>query len=77
LIFIDLAVQALMLAAVLGAKQLDVFVARQQRRQLGLCEECGGIFDPSRCTEQQCPMKGKGLPVQEAARPASSKSSKS
>ncbi|KAF5843777.1 hypothetical protein DUNSADRAFT_8293 [Dunaliella salina] len=53
---------ALMLAAVLGAKQLDVIVARQQRRQLGLCEECGGIFEPSSCTEQQCPMKGRPPP---------------
>lgn len=52
--------QALMLASVLGAKQLDVYVARQQRRQLGLCEECGGIFEPSTCSEQQCPSKGKG-----------------
>eukprot|EP00983_Pelagomonas_calceolata_P058360 1145448-Pelagomonas_calceolata.AAC.7 len=54
--------QALMLAAVLGAKQLDVFVARQQRKQLGLCEECGGIFEPSSCAQQQCPMKGKAPP---------------
>jgi hypothetical protein len=46
-----------MLAAVLGAKQIDVFIARAQRRQLGLCEECGGIFDPQTCTQQKCPMR--------------------
>jgi hypothetical protein len=52
-----LTMQAIMLASVLGAKQLDVYVAKQQRRQLGLCEECGGVFEPSTCSEQRCPNK--------------------
>ena len=60
-----LALQALMLASVLGARQLDVSVARAQRRQLGLCEECGGLFDPAICAQQGCPTKQglTGLPI--------------
>ena len=37
--------------------QVDRFVARQQRQQLGLCEECGGVFEPGSCTEKSCPAR--------------------
>ncbi len=40
-----------------SAKQVDVFVAKAQRRQLGLCEECGGVFDPATCKQEGCPSK--------------------
>ncbi|KAL6764494.1 hypothetical protein V8C86DRAFT_2476535 [Haematococcus lacustris] len=52
-----LAFGAVMLAAVLGAKQVDVFFAKAQRRQLGLCEECGGTFQPDTCPMARCPSK--------------------
>ncbi|KAG2489402.1 hypothetical protein HYH03_012042 [Edaphochlamys debaryana] len=47
----------LMLLAVLSARQVDQSVARAQRRQLGLCEECGGVFDPKSCQIKDCPSK--------------------
>lgn len=37
--------------------QVDAYVARQQRRQLGLCEECGGLFEPGSCAEKSCPAR--------------------
>jgi len=47
-----------MLAFVASSKQVDVFVARAQRRQLGICEECGGVYDPATCQQAGCPSKG-------------------
>lgn len=47
----------LLLGLYLSSSQLDRFVARTQRRQLGLCEECGGLYDPQTCTQQGCPSK--------------------
>lgn len=64
-----------MAASVLGAKQVDVLVARAQRRQLGLCEECGGVFEAATCAERNCPLRpgegrgalgGGGVQVQQA-----------
>eukprot|EP00197_Chlamydomonas_leiostraca_P005559 CAMPEP_0202868540 /NCGR_PEP_ID=MMETSP1391-20130828/10935_1 /ASSEMBLY_ACC=CAM_ASM_000867 /TAXON_ID=1034604 /ORGANISM="Chlamydomonas leiostraca, Strain SAG 11-49" /LENGTH=157 /DNA_ID=CAMNT_0049548723 /DNA_START=26 /DNA_END=499 /DNA_ORIENTATION=- len=46
-----------MLASVLSAKSIDEWVAKQQRRQLGLCESCGGVYDAATCKQQGCPMK--------------------
>lgn len=39
------------------AKQVDVYIAKAQRRQLGLCEECGGLNESSSCQKAECPMK--------------------
>ncbi|KAL4418778.1 hypothetical protein ABPG77_001645 [Micractinium sp. CCAP 211/92] len=48
---------ALLLLLYLSSTQVDKFVARQQRRQLGLCEECGGLYDPATCQQQGCPSR--------------------
>jgi len=50
-------VQAFLLLAVYFAKQVDVIIARSQRKELGLCEECGGLFDPATCPEWRCPKR--------------------
>ncbi len=50
-----------MLVSVLGAKQVDVWVARQQRRQLGLCEQCGGVYEAATCQQKNCPAKQEQL----------------
>lgn len=42
-----------------SANAVDVWVAKQQRRELGLCEECGGVYNAETCDKQKCPMKGK------------------
>ena len=49
--------QVFLLLCVYFAKEIDTIVARSQRRQLGLCEECGGLFDPASCEEWRCPYK--------------------
>lgn len=51
--------QVFLLLAVYFAKQVDVIVARSQRKELGLCEECGGLFDPATCEEWRCPQRPK------------------
>lgn len=53
----DPARQVGMLAAVLGAKNVDEWVAKAQRRQLGLCESCGGVNDPATCSQASCPLR--------------------
>jgi hypothetical protein len=52
-------VQGIMVASVFFASKVDDFVAKSQRRELGLCEECGGLYDPDLCSEGKCPSKGK------------------
>ncbi|KAG2454235.1 hypothetical protein HYH02_001269 [Chlamydomonas schloesseri] len=52
-----LAFGVVMIAFVVSARQVDVFFAKQQRRQLGLCEQCGGVYDPATCTQAGCPLK--------------------
>ncbi len=47
----------LLLTLYLSSSQLDIFVARAQRRKLGLCEQCGGLYSPASCTEKGCPMR--------------------
>ena len=50
-------VQAFVLLCVYLAKEVDTIIARSQRRELGLCEECGGLFEPDTCEEWRCPLK--------------------
>lgn len=54
-----LAFSLVMVLFIVSAKQVDIFFARQQRRQLGLCEECGGVFEPGTCQVKVCPMRKK------------------
>jgi hypothetical protein len=49
-----------LIAIYLSSTLVDSFVARMQRRQLGLCEECGGVYEPSSCMQTQCPYKSGG-----------------
>lgn len=51
--------QVLMVVFYFSANAVDVWVAKQQRRELGLCEECGGVYDAATCTKANCPMKAK------------------
>ncbi len=51
--------QGVMLASVLLATKVDVFIARAQRRDLGLCEECGGLNEPETCDSVKCPYNKK------------------
>jgi hypothetical protein len=46
-----------MLATVLAYRQVDVYIAKKQRQQLGLCVECGGLNDPGNCPVAKCPSK--------------------
>ena len=46
-----------MMASFLLAYKVDSAVARQQRRDLGLCEACGGLNERESCREKGCPMK--------------------
>lgn len=48
-----------MLAFYLGAQQVDIYIAKQQRRQLGLCEGCGGMYNSATCKQSNCPLKAK------------------
>ncbi|PNH06819.1 hypothetical protein TSOC_006761 [Tetrabaena socialis] len=52
-----LAFGVVMIAFVASARQVDVIVAKAQRRQLGLCEECGGVYEPGTCPQKECPLK--------------------
>lgn len=49
----------LLVALYFSSTQIDAIVARSQRRQLGLCEECGGLFDPASCQQKNCPSKDR------------------
>lgn len=44
-----------LLITVTLALQVDKVVAKAQRRELGLCEHCGGINDPHLCKTGKCP----------------------
>jgi acid phosphatase family membrane protein YuiD len=54
-----LLLQVLMVLSYFGAQRIDVVIAKQQRRQLGLCEECGGMYSADSCKQGNCPMKAK------------------
>ena len=47
----------LLAATFFFARKIDELVARSQRRELGLCELCGGLNDASQCTEAKCPLR--------------------
>jgi len=47
-----------MVASVFFASKVDDIVAKSQRRELGLCEKCGGLYSPDLCKEGNCPSKG-------------------
>ena len=49
-----------MVASVFFASKVDDIVARGQRRELGLCKECGGLYNEDLCTAGKCPSRGKG-----------------
>lgn len=49
--------QGIMLASVLLATKVDVYIAKAQRRDLGLCENCGGVYEPEVCNAGDCPLK--------------------
>jgi hypothetical protein len=51
--------QALMVAFYFSSSYVDVYIAKQQRRQLGLCDRCGGLNEPATCSQDGCPMKSK------------------
>ena len=51
--------QGIMLASVLTASKVDEYIARAQRRDLGLCEECGGVNEPETCDQNKCPYNKK------------------
>ena len=53
----DFAMQGLMVACFLLATKVDEYVARSQRRELGLCEACGGLNEVSSCKVPNCPMR--------------------
>ena len=40
-----------------SSTQVDLIFARAQRRQLGLCEECGGLYEPGSCQLKGCPRR--------------------
>jgi hypothetical protein len=40
---------AFLLFVYASSQIIDAFVARAQRRQLGLCEKCGGLYTPESC----------------------------
>lgn len=40
-----------------SSRVIDNYVANSQRRQLGLCEKCGGLYDEGTCPEKDCPKK--------------------
>ncbi|CAK0785846.1 hypothetical protein CVIRNUC_009058 [Coccomyxa viridis] len=50
----------IMVASVFFASKVDDVVARSQRRELGLCEECGGLYNVDLCAAGKCPSRGKG-----------------
>ncbi len=48
----------LLVALYFSSKFIDDYAAASQRRQLGLCEKCGGLYDSSSCQERNCPERG-------------------
>lgn len=53
--------QAAMLVFYFSANFVDVYIAKQQRKQLGLCERCGGLNDAATCSQDGCPMRAKAM----------------
>jgi hypothetical protein len=53
--------QFILVASVLLAYKVDEAIARAQRRDLGICQECGGLFDARSCEEKRCPLRDEGV----------------
>ena len=49
--------QGLMASSFFLALKVDEFIARAQRKQLGLCEMCGGVTEAATCTLAGCPLR--------------------
>ena len=49
----------LLVALYFSSKFIDDYAAASQRKQLGLCEKCGGLYDGSSCPERDCPEKAR------------------
>ncbi len=49
--------QGFLLVTITLALQVDVVVAKAQRRDLGICETCGGVYNPDECARGNCPKK--------------------
>ena len=49
----------LLVAFYFSSQLVDKFVAASQRRALGLCEECGGMYSAASCTQKNCPARRK------------------
>ena len=49
----------LLVVLFVSSKQVGLWFARAQRRQLGLCEECGGLYEAATCQQQRCPLRQK------------------
>ena len=47
----------LLVAFYFSSQFIDKYVAKSQRRQLGLCEECGGVYSAETCQKSNCPLK--------------------
>ena len=50
-----------LVALYFSSKFIDEYVAVSQRRQLGICEKCGGMNDRDRCAETDCPQRSSQL----------------
>lgn len=46
---------SLLVALYFSSKMIDEYVASSQRRELGICEKCGGLNAQSTCKEKECP----------------------
>jgi hypothetical protein len=46
-----------LVALYFSSKFIDEYIAVSQRRQLGICEKCGGLNDKSTCSEKECPLR--------------------
>jgi hypothetical protein len=46
-----------LVALYFSSKFIDEYIAVSQRRQLGICEKCGGLNDKSTCLEKECPLR--------------------
>lgn len=46
---------SLLVALYFSSKMIDEYVASSQRRELGICEKCGGLNAQSTCEEKECP----------------------
>jgi hypothetical protein len=59
-VFVTVA-QGLVVAAYLGSGIVDDYVAQGQRKAMGLCVKCGGLYEGSEkpCAVEGCPQRGK------------------